>query len=238
MLARVAFATALVLVLTACSGLSISGSTTSSPAESSSQSTGTTEGGDDAPKALSPVDSLVILNHDLSPGRHTTTILTPTIAFSVGEGWIYRGEYEPLLLLTRDVAAQGRSEVLNFVTFQANSIDTVIEAIQSQEILRSTDPVPVSIGGFDGISFTADVVVPGGESVELFIFPNNRLYNQIPLNPPQFRDGTRMRFTIIPIGGDVLAIMAISGDGTDFDSFLDAADEVLATISFDETDTG
>jgi len=75
-------------------------------------------------------------------------------------------------------------------------------------------------------------------SVELFIFPNNRLYNQIPLNPPQFRDGTRMRFTIIPIGGDVLAIMAISGDGTDFDSFLDAADEVLATISFDETDTG
>lgn len=238
MLARVAFATALVLVLTACSGLSTSGTTTSSPAETSSQLTVTTEDGSGTPEALSPVGSLVILNHDLAPGRHTTTIMTPTIAFSVGEGWIYRGEYEPLLLLMRDVVAQGRSEVLNFVTFHTNSIDAVIETIKSQEILKSTDPVEVSIDGYDGLSFTADVVVPGSESVELYIFPNNRLYNQIPLNPPQFRDGTRIRFTIIPIDGDVMTIMAISGDGTDFDSFLDAADEVLATISFDETDTG
>ncbi len=237
-------ATALVMVLAACSDssssettASTSATTVAAPATTASpQSTASTEADT---KGLQAFPSPGLLRpEELPPGQYTTTIMTPTITLTVGEGWQILGEFEPLLLMSRTVGFQGQEDFLNFVTFPGNSIDAVIDGIQHEEVLDYTDPVLVSVGEAEGLSFTAGVMVPGGGSVEVFTFPNNRLYNRVPLDPPTFDDGDRIRFTVLEVGTDVLTIISGADDLIDFDAFLEAADEVLATVSFRETVTG
>ncbi len=169
----------------------------------------------------------------LNPGRYTTTVMTPTITLEVGAGWQLLGEFEPLLLMSRTVD-QFQADALNFVTFPENTIDAVIDRIQSVPVLVDAEPVPASIGGAEGLAFTTAVAVPGGGLAEVFAFPNNRLYNQVPFDPPRFEDGDQVRFTVLEIGDDILTIITAADDSIEFDAFLTAADEVLASISIDQ----
>jgi len=173
----------------------------------------------------------------LEAGEYTTTVMTPTIVFSVDEGWLRLGEFDPLLIMSRVVTGGRQQDFLNFVTFPSNTVDAVVEIIQNEPgaELEVTDAQPASLAGAEGISFIAKTTVPGGGSVESFAFPNDRLYARVPLDPPRFEDGDRTRYTIVQVGDDVLVIIAGADEDLDFDAFLEAADEVLASVTFGET---
>ncbi len=153
--------------------------------------------------------------------------MTQTIRFSTSEFWDFRGEFASLLLLGQPA---GQRE-LNFILFPVYSGETVTEAIQNEAIFEASEVVPATVGGIDGVSFIVDVVVPGGGSAQTTVFPNNQTYSQVDLDPPSFNDGTQMRFIVVEIGDNVLAVMASSGP-FGFGGFLEAADELLATVTF------
>lgn len=245
MLLGTATVLALVMVSAACSDSSGAASddaesvaTTTIAAPTATTTTApveTTEESDTAPQPLPSVGTL--RPFQLTPGEYTTTVMTPTVTITIGEGWMHIGEFEPLLLMSREVSGGRQQDFLNFVTFPENSVDAVADAIQSEPGTEQevSNAQPAAIGGAEGRSFVVDVTVPGGGSAESFAFPNDRLYSQVPLDPPRFSDGDRVRFTVVQVGEDVLAVMAGVDAELDFDAFLEDADEVLATVGFDES---
>ncbi len=165
----------------------------------------------------------------LEPGRYRTTLMTPRLSFEVGDGWLQIAEYEPLLLLSRAALFGTQADFLNFVTFPDTGPEPVIDAIRSVAALTAGAARPVTVGGIDGVEFSADVAVPGGGAVEVFAFPNNVLYNRVPLDPPRFADGDRARFTILEVGDDTVVVLAGTAAVLDYEAFIAEADAVLAT---------
>lgn len=190
---------------------------------------------DEGGASTQPLPSVGVLRPSaLTPGEYTTTIMTPGMAITVDDGWLHLGEFEPLLLMSRDVSGGRQQDFLNFVTFPASTVDEIIDVVQAGagiELAVSEDQ-PAEVGGAQGRSFIVDVTVPGGGSAESFAFPSNRLYRQVPLDPPRFSDGDRARLTVVQVDGDVLTIIAGADAELDFDAFLDAADGVIATVRF------
>lgn len=244
-------AVALVLVLAACSDSSASestsseaattpsstaattlpSSTTSIAAGAASSTTATGSGAQVSSTVLQPQFEFV--RQPLSDVSYVTSILMPTIEFSGAGEWIFNGEFEPLLLLSRGTNIGGSQErFLNFVTFRTTSLDSVIGALQSDPILVfSGDEVPSTIGGIDGVSITATAVVPGGGFAPALIFPNNLFISQVPLDPPVFIDGHVIRFTVLPVG-DVVVVAMAGSDAASFDDHLVASDALLSTVTF------
>lgn len=234
---KLTFGVALMLVLAACSNSTISEtvdtsttqiattSTTQVATTSTTQVATTTTTLDTDVQALDPVGTLLPAGQRLFVGDYTTTVMTPTVRFSTSEIWDFVGEFPSLLLL-----GWGGQE-LNFILFPVYSGETVVEAIQSEAIFDASQVVPAAIGGVDGVSFIVDVVVPGGGSAETTVFPNNQTYSQVDLDPPSFKDGEQIRFTVVEVGDNVVVIMAASGP-FGFGDFLETADELLATVTF------
>jgi hypothetical protein len=226
---KLTFGVTLVLVLVACSSSTesetVDTSTTQIATTSTTQVTTTTTTLDTDVQALDPVGTLLPAGQRLFVGDYTTTVMVPTVGFSTSEIWDFVGEFPSLLLLGR--GGQG----LNFILFPVYSGETVMEAIQNEAIFDASQIVPATIGSIDGVSFIVDVVVPGGGSAETTIFPNNQTYSQVDLDPPSFKDGEQIRFTVIEVGDNVVVIMAASGP-FGFGDFLEAADELLATVTF------
>ncbi len=165
----------------------------------------------------------------LKPGDYTTLLMNPAIRMTIGEFWQFRGDFTPLLLL----AWIGGHE-LNFVLFPSNSVASVAEAIQSEAVFESSKTSPAVVDGLEGISFIVNVVVPGGGVATTSVFPSNEVYSRVDLDPPTFPDGQQIRFTLVPVGNNVITIMASSGP-TGFDNFLVTVDTLLMTVTFDET---
>ena len=194
-------------------------STTARDAEPTGQST-----------VLQPDGAFV--RQSLSDVPYVTSILTPTIEFSGAGEWLFNGEFEPLLLLSRRTGTSGvQEQVLNFVTFNTTNVDSVIDALQSDPILVFSDEAPSTLGGIDGVALTATAVVPGGGSAPALIFPSNLFISQVPLDPPVFSDGHVVRFTVLPIG-DVVVVVLAGSDAASFDDHLTAADALLSTVTF------
>ncbi|MEE8457815.1 MAG: hypothetical protein V3S28_07170 [Acidimicrobiia bacterium] len=232
MFPKASFGVTLMLVLAACSSSTASESvdTTTTQAATTSTTrvatTATTLDTDADVQALDPVGR-ILPGQRLSVGDYTTTLMTPTIRFSISEFWDFRGEFASLLLLGQPA----RQQALNFILFPAYSGEAVVEVIQSEAICEASEVVPAKVGGIDGVSFVVDVVVPGGGSAETTLFPNNQTYSQVDLDPPSFNDGEQVRVIVLEIGDNVLAIMAGSGP-FGFNDFLETADELLATVTF------
>jgi hypothetical protein len=224
MFVKALFGITFMLVLAACSSSAASESVNTTTTQVPT-STATLETDTDV-QALDPVGR-ILPGQRLSVGDYTTTLMTQTIRFSTSEFWDFRGEFASLLLLGQPA---GQRE-LNFILFPVYSGETVTEAIQNEAIFEASEVVPATVGGIDGVSFIVDVVVPGGGSAQTTVFPNNQTYSQVDLDPPSFNDGTQMRFIVVEIGDNVLAIMASSGP-FGFGGFLEAADELLATVTF------
>lgn len=168
-----------------------------------------------------------ITNVLLKPGDYTTLLMNPTIRMTIGEFWQFRGDFSPLLLLTWI----GGHE-LNFVLFPSSSVASVTEAIQTEAIFESSRTSPAVVDGLEGISFLVNVVVPGGGVATTSVFPSNEVYSRVDLDPPTFPDGRQIRFTLVPVGGNVITIMASSGP-TGFETFLETVDTLLMTVTFD-----
>ncbi len=232
MFAKASFGVTLMLVLAACSSSTASESvntTTTQVATASTTrvaTTTTTLDTDADVQALDPVGRF-LPGQRLSVGDYTTTLMTPTIEFSISEFWDFRGEFASLLLLQQPAGQQA----LNFILFPVYSGEVVAEAIQNQAIFDVSEVVPATVGGIDGVSFIVDVVVSGGGSAQITIFPNNQTYSQVDLDPPSFNDGEQVRFIVVEIGDNVLVIMAGSGP-FGFNDFLATADKLLATVTF------
>jgi len=240
---------ALMLVLAACSSTSASESTTSPPstttitedAESppasdatSSTTTLTTardSEAEDQSTVLEPTRDFV--RQPLSDVSYVTSIMTPTIEFSGAGEWLFNGEFDPLLLLSRSDDSRGaQQQALNFATFNTTEVDLVIAALKSDSVLVfSGDEVPATIGGIDGVALTATAVVPGGGAAQSSIFPSNLFISQVALDPPVFVDGWVVRFTVIPVG-DVVVVALVVSDAASFDDLLVAADALLSTVTF------
>jgi hypothetical protein len=169
-----------------------------------------------------------ITNVLLKPGDYTTLLMNPAIRMTIGEFWQFRGDFTPLLLLTRI----GGHE-LNFILFPSSSVASVAEAIQSEAVFESSETSPAVVDGLEGISFLVNVVSPGGRLATTSVFPSNEIYSRVDLNPPTFPDGRQIRFTLVPVGDNVITIMASSGP-TGFDNFLETVDTLLMTVTFDE----
>jgi len=173
------------------------------------------------------------VRQSLSDVSYVTSILTPTIEFSGAGEWLFNGEFEPLLLLSRSTGSRfAQEQFLNFVTFSTTSLDSVIGALRSDPILVFSDEeVPSTVGGIDGVAFTATAVVPGGGLAPALIFPSNLFISQVPLDPPVFIDGHVVRFTVLPVG-DVVVVAMAGSDAASFDDHLVAADALLSTVTF------
>jgi len=236
MTAKVMFVAALMLVLAACSNTTTpnqpSSATTPTAQSTTSAPDGTTTTADAGPtaQALSPIGT--IAPQPLTSGDYTTTVMTPKITFTASPSWDFLGEFPPLLLL-----GQAGFQELNFVRFPSSSVDTVANAIKNETIFNAEVSSPATVGRIDGISFMVSVVVPGGGSGETTVFPNNQIFSQVDLDPPRFINGRQIRFTLIPIDSDVLAIMAIFPGNSGLEGFLDIADELLATVVFGDMST-
>jgi hypothetical protein len=228
--AKLTFGATLILVLAACSSStaseSVNTSTTQVATTSTTQVVTTTTTLDTGVQALDPVGR-ILPGQRLSVGDYTTTLMTPTITFSTSKFWDFIGEFPSLLLLGQPA----RQQELNFILFATYSGDTVADTIQNEAIFDASEVVPATVGGIDGVSFIVDVVVPGGGSAQTTIFPNNQTYSQVDLDPPSFKDGEQIRFTVVEVGDNVVVIMAASGP-FGFGDFLDTADELLATVTF------
>jgi hypothetical protein len=236
--AKLTFGVTLMLVLAACSSSTASESVNTSttqvapttttqvaPTSTTQVAPTTTTLGTDV-QALDPVGR-ILPGQRLSVGAYTTTVMTPTVTFSTSKFWDFNGEFPSLLLLGQPA----RQQALNFVHFPVYSGETIVEAIQNEEIFDATQVAPATIGGIDGVSFIVDVVVPGGGSAQTTVFPNNQTYSQVDLEPPSFNDGEQIRFTVIEVGDNVVVIMAQSGP-FGFGDFLETADELLTTVTF------
>jgi hypothetical protein len=221
--AKLTFGATLMLVLAACSSSTVSESVNTSTTQVAT--TSTTLGTD--VQALDPVGT-ILPGQRLSVGDYTTTVMTPTITFSTTRFWDFIGEFPSLLLLGQPA----RQQELNFVLFATYSGETVADTIQNEAIFDASEVVQATVGGIDGVSFIVDVVVPGGGvSNPVIIFPNNQTYSQVDLDPPSFKDGEQIRFTVVEVGDNVVVIMAGSGP-SGFGDFLETADELLATVTF------
>lgn len=185
----------------------------------------------DQATVLQPLRAFV--RQGLDEGAYATSIFTPAIEFSGANGWLFNGEFEPLLLLSRRSGPTGiQQQALNFVGFSTTDTDAVVAALRSEPILvfsQGTDPA--TIGGIEGTALTATAVVPGGGQAQALIFPNNLFASQVPLDPPVFFDGDAVRFTVIPVDDVVLVVLAVA-DAESFDDHLAAADTLLATVTF------
>jgi hypothetical protein len=231
MFTKLTFGATLMLVLAACSNSTVSESVNTSTTQvattSTTQVATTTTTLGTGVQVLDPVGRLLSGGSRLSVGDYTTTVMTPTVTFSTNKFWDFLGEFPSLLLLGQPARQQG----LNFILFPTYSGETVVEAIQNEAIFDTSQVVPATIGGIDGVSFTVNVVVPGGGSAETTVFPNSQIYSQVDLDPPNFTDGEQIRFTVVEVGDNVVVIMAASGP-FGFGDFLETADELLATVTF------
>jgi hypothetical protein len=229
--AKLTFGATLMHVLAACSSStaskSASTSTTQVATTSTTQVSTTTTTLDTDMQALDPVGRFLARDQRPSVGDCTTTVMTPTNTFSTSRFRDFIGEFPSLLLLGQSE----RQEELDFALFATYSGETVADAIQNEAIFDASEVVPATGGGIDGVSFIVDVVVPGGGSAQTIIFPNNQSYSQVDLDPPSFKDGEQIRFTVIEVGDNVVVIVAASGP-FGFRDFLEAADELLATVTF------
>ena len=187
----------------------------------------------DQPTVLQPVGGFVL--QAMTDRAYTTSIFTPAIKFSGANGWLFNGEFEPLLLLSRGIGSTGtQQQALNFVRFSTTDTDAVVAALQSEPILVfSEETDPATIGGIEGMALTATAVVPGGGQAQGLIFPNNLFVSQVPLDPPVFFDGDAVRFTVIPVDDVVLVVLAVADAESSFDDHLAAADALLATVTFE-----
>ncbi len=68
--------------------------------------------------------------------------------------------------------------------------------------------------------------------MEVFAFPSDALYSQVPLDAPRFADGDRIRFTLVTVGDDTVLILAGTDRDLDYGDFITQVDEVLATTTF------
>ena len=245
----ISIAGALMLVLAACSSSGDSESTTlppstttttttttedaESPLASDAASSTTTRDSDaeDQGTVLEPTREFV--RQPLSDVSYVTSIMTPTIEFSGAGEWLFNGEFDPLLLLSRSDNSRGaQQQALNFATFNTTEVELVIAALKSDSVLVfSGDEVPATIGGIDGVALTATAVVPGGGAAQSSIFPSNLFISQVTLDPPVFVDGWVVRFTVIPVG-DIVVVALVVSDAASFDDLLVAADALLSTVTF------
>lgn len=166
---------------------------------------------------------------NLQPGAYVTSVMDPPLRLEVGDGWIHVGEFPPLLLLSRAIGAR-QADALNFITFPESDVDAVVTAIASEPVLGGPAIDTADLAGRTGRGFTADVTVAGGGSAEIFSFPNNELYSQVPLDPPLFNDNDRVRVTAAQIGDDVLVALVLAG-AEEFESFSVEADALLETLT-------
>ncbi len=172
-----------------------------------------------------------LLPRVLDPGRYHTTTMTPLVTTEFGDGWTLLGEFPPLLILSRTVGTDRQKDFLNFVTLPATERATVAEVIRTVEGVVVGERVKGHRGpGRDRVHRRR--ARRGGGEVEVFAFPSDALYSQVPLDAPRFADGDRIRFTLVTVGDDTVLILAGTDRDLDYGDFITQVDEVLATTTF------
>jgi glucose/arabinose dehydrogenase len=148
-----------------------------------------------------PTEPFALVSGALSPGRYTTTLFQPTLAFTLDEGWrgLFPDDDDEVALEGPAGAFVAISRVAKVVDPTTRSPvdapDDLVEWFTTHSLLTAETPQAVTIGGLNGQ--IVDVKVTDGSEREIFAFPTGNL--RIPAD-------VSCRFHVIPLDGPDLTI--------------------------------
>ena len=177
----------------------------------------------------------------LAAGRYVSSVVGPTIAFRVGDGWVVGpGGDGPIFTLER---ADQPGTVFTVTRFDGDvfldscdpsslsvveaTVPRLAEVIGGDPYLNPGPPRVTQVDGYDGIEL--DVATPAYEECDLPYL----LVWALPIGDGgefvQVAD-QQSRFIIVDVEGDVIVIAVESFPGVPFGGFLDAAMELIDSM--------
>ena len=191
----------------------------------------------------------------LEPGEYTTTVFEPTLTYSVPAGWANMEDLPGNFLLVPpggDLAGVNpmTSDFIGVYSSVAapsicdegvdgnveRSAAAMVEWMQQQPALVVSEPLPVTVGGLDGLQI--DVALSESEACSDPAIADSYALVIIGVGPSHLTHGVvpdyRLRLMLLDSGNGVLAVELADAPagGSDFDDWWTAAADITDTFDF------
>jgi Zn-dependent protease with chaperone function len=198
----------------------------------------------------------------ISAGQYSTSYFEPAISFSVGEGWqvwssdsthelmIARereyswvkfqnveGVYEPrdlkdLSEVIADPSLNQKERADGMKRYVQDLPNDIVVWLQEHPYLRTTDPVPVTIGGISGRRIDASLSsTPEQYPIDCAVPCIPTFDEGVEGTWSPLLEGRKYRFFVLKVKGEVV-IIEISTPEAKFEKFMPKAEEVLDTVEW------
>ncbi len=180
-----------------------------------------------APPATS--DGVAVLpgpGTELEPGRYRNETFEPAFSFEIGEGWTAKQSASGFFDIQDDPGSLDVVAV-QFATVEGDSAQVVVDSILERENLVVSEPVPVVIGGREGIRVVVETSDPADTTPPVF-----RTVMNLEPGPLGIASARRLEANLLDVDGTVLAIL-VGGSIAEWDRAQELAAPVLQSVTFD-----
>ena len=160
------------------------------------------------------------------PGRYTKSSFTPSIAFTVGEGWTATQATTGFFDI-QDEPGSPDVVAIQFANVAADSVaDAVAEIKGRDDIVISAEGTP-TIDGHEGVLLTVQTLDPPDTNPPVF-----RPVLTVTPSPISIASGRVLQVVLLEVGGDVLAIL-VGGSTAEWDRAKELSDPVIRSVTID-----